>query len=131
MPYFNLKYGLRAQLNRDRLSNPHSQNTLYYMNDNIQDDVQHDLNLETGRLTWPEIQRHFALGLVLNVSKSLDLIEVARKFIADDKTTIEQWLDNGQIAKASDDDARLWHDTKMELWAVVTAPWVLVQEITS
>lgn len=101
------------------------------MNDNIQGDIQHNLNLETGQLTWREIQRHFARGLVLKVSSTLDLIDVASKFIADDKATIEQWLTNGQIAKASDDDAKLWSTTEMNLWAVVTAPWVLVQEVAS
>lgn len=101
------------------------------MNDNIQVDIQHNLNLETGRLTWPEIQRHFARGFVLKVSNSLDLIEVASKFITDDKITIEQWLSTGQVSKASDDDAELWSRTRMDLWAVVAAPWVLVQEVAS
>jgi len=95
------------------------------------DDEQHQqLNLETGQLYWEELQRHFARGVVINVNIELDLVEVALKFTQDDKETIETWLNNKLVARASDDDAKQWEKTKASFWAIVVAPWVIVQEIT-
>ncbi len=88
------------------------------------------LNLETGRLGWPELQRHFARGVVITLSGDMDLVEVASRFAQDDRASVEQWLGQGRIWRASDEDARHWSRTEPLFWAVVVAPWVLVQEIT-
>jgi len=37
------------------------------------------LNLETARITWPELERYFASGKVIHVAATLDLIEVAHQ----------------------------------------------------
>jgi hypothetical protein len=87
------------------------------------------LNLETGRLSWPEAERHFARGVVLKIAPELDLVEVAAAMAADDKTRFAHWLETGQVARASTEDALRWHSTQAEFWAVVVAPWVLAQEI--
>jgi len=87
------------------------------------------LNLETGRLTWAEAQRHFARGVVLKVAPELDLVEVAAAMAADDKAAFVRWLEAGLVARASTEDALRWHEAQAEFWAVVVAPWVLVQEI--
>ena len=47
-------------------------------------DLTHKLTLETARITWSELQRHFARGVVLVVHGQLDLIKVAVKFAEDD-----------------------------------------------
>lgn len=99
-----------------------------FMN-NSQQALNTKLNQETGRLTWPDLERHFARGVVIRVDAGLDLVEVAARMSMDDKAATRQWLDEGLVDKANDDDARRWHETKVEFWAVVTAPWVLVQEI--
>lgn len=91
-------------------------------------ELQQKMNLETGRLSWPELQRHFARGVVILVANDLDLVDVARSFVQDNKPAVEQWLNSGSIATASAADALRWHDTQAEFWAVVVAPWVLVQE---
>jgi hypothetical protein len=97
---------------------------------NLSDEtLKEQLNLETGQIAWPELQRHFARGVVVVVGPDLDLVEVAVKFVKDDKSAIEAWLNSGQIARASDENARLWAQTDMVFWAVVAAPWVLIQEI--
>ncbi|MBI3773103.1 MAG: DUF2288 domain-containing protein [Gammaproteobacteria bacterium] len=92
------------------------------------EEIRQKTNLETGRLSWPELQRHFARGVVIVVTGNLDLVEVARCFIQDNKASVEQWLNTGGIAHATDTDAQRWHETQAEFWAVVIAPWVLVQE---
>ena len=86
------------------------------------------LNAETGVLKWEELTPHFARGVVLRVSNNIDLIDVAEKIILDDKTSIEAWMNSGDVRRATDDDARDWVKREPEFWCVVSAPWVLAQE---
>ena len=86
------------------------------------------LNLETARLGWDELARHFARGSVIRVAATLDLVTVATAFATDDSEAVSRWLDGGQIAHADTDDARRWERERSTLWAVVVAPWVLAQE---
>ncbi len=86
------------------------------------------LNLETGRLDWAELQRYFARGNVLAVSRELDLIEVATALVRDDSDTVAEWKTRGQVRAARDEDARRWQRDAAGFWAVVVAPWVVVQE---
>ncbi|WP_455201937.1 DUF2288 domain-containing protein [Kaarinaea lacus] len=87
------------------------------------------LNLETGQISWPELQRYFARGVVIIVAKELDLVEVAKQFTLDNKNVVQPWVEKGLVKHASDEDAKRWHDTQQEFWAVVTAPLVLVQPV--
>lgn len=89
------------------------------------------LNLETGRLHWPELQRYFARGVVVVVNPELDLVETAACFVEDDKAKIETWINQGQITRAHDEHARRWAERESDFWAIVVTPWVLVQEINN
>jgi len=86
------------------------------------------LNTEAARIPWRELQRHFARGAILVIAADLDLIEVAVKMVRDQVSDIEAWRSNDQIRPAGDDDALAWLQRDAALWAVVAAPWVLVQE---
>ncbi|VAX14492.1 hypothetical protein MNBD_GAMMA24-870 [hydrothermal vent metagenome] len=86
------------------------------------------LNLESGEIDWSELQRHFARGVVIAVSPALDLVEAALKFVEDDRDTIENWLAMGQIKRADEEHAHRWNQNNALFWAIVVAPWVLVQE---
>jgi hypothetical protein len=86
------------------------------------------LNLETAKIGWAGIQRQFAKGLVLKVVPELDLIDTAARMIRDEKSSVEEWLQQGKIVQANTEDARRWNQEDPDLWAVVVAPWVLVQE---
>ena len=92
-------------------------------------DLFTQLNQETGKLGWKELERHFAHGVVVKVGVELDLVEVAAAMARDDKNKISTWMGNGLIARADDQDALRWGTDTQQLWAVVVAPWVLVQEI--
>jgi hypothetical protein len=85
------------------------------------------LNTETARIEWKELERHFARGVLLTVSPKLDLVEVGAHMIHDDKHIIDAWLESGELGKTSDEDAIGWSESEPSLWAVVVAPWVLVQ----
>ena len=91
------------------------------------EDIQQKLNFETAKIPWGEIQRHFARGVVLTVDRDIDLLGVAESIAGDDVETIRAWMENGLLHVATIDEARLWNDGQVELWAVVVAPWVLVQ----
>lgn len=99
------------------------------MNDSIEE-LRRRLNGETGKLGWNELERHFARGVLVKLGPGLDLVEVAAAMIRDDKAAVESWLASGRIARASGEDAVAWNARRPEFRAVVTAPWVLVQEIT-
>ena len=86
------------------------------------------INAETGQLAWKELERHFARGVVVKVRRGLDLVDVAARIAQDDKAAVERWLGEGQIARVSEQDAADWNERRPTFWAVVTAPWVLVQE---
>lgn len=89
---------------------------------------RHELNLETGRIAWVELQRHFASGRLVAVAATLDLVAVAQRFAADDKAAVQRWLADSTVHPVTDDEARDWLAREAWLWAVVTKPWVLVQE---
>lgn len=86
------------------------------------------LNAQTGRIGWPELSRHFARGVVVCVDAGEDLVAVAEAFVGDRADAIARLYDAGRLHRASDDDARRWQAEATGFWAVVVAPWVLVQE---
>ncbi len=93
-------------------------------------ELRQKLNLETGKLPWSELQRHFARGVVVVVGPQLDLIKVAAAFAEDDRRRIEQWIQQEQLVRAHDEHALKWTEQEPDFWSVVVAPWVIVQEIT-
>lgn len=86
------------------------------------------LNQETARIRWAELEPHFARGVVIRVSGELDLVAVAAAFANDDRAAVEAWLEAGIVNHLETETARDWRVRDPSLWAVVTAPWVLVQE---
>jgi hypothetical protein len=102
-------------------------------NDRIElntEELRQKINLETGQISWSELQKYFAKGNVIVVSPELDLIDVAARFAEDDKQTVGTWIASEMIKRALDDDAREWQERQSHFWSVVVAPWILVQEIT-
>lgn len=93
------------------------------------DQLKERLNQETGKLEWKELAPHFARGAVIAVDARLDLIEVAGCMIKDNKEKLKSWMDEGLVKRSTDDDAREWTEKKSIFWAVVAAPWVIVQEV--
>ncbi|MET4693337.1 DUF2288 domain-containing protein [Endozoicomonas lisbonensis] len=91
-------------------------------------EVKEKLNLETARISWKELERFFAQGMVLNVTGSLDLIEAGCAIAKDDTQQVQRWLKGEQLAKVSDQQALEWHELDTELWSVVVRPWILVQD---
>jgi hypothetical protein len=87
------------------------------------------LAAQSGVITWPELQRHFARGVLVVVLPPLDLLEVAAAMAEDDAALLGGWMQSSRVLRATDEHARQWELTQPDLRAVVVAPWVLVQAI--
>ena len=85
------------------------------------------LNRETSKIDWQALQRFYAQGAVLVVAAELDLVATAAAFAEDNAKQIAGLLEAGLLQKASESEAMTWLADKCEVWAVVVAPWVLVQ----
>lgn len=79
-------------------------------------DLRTKINLETARLPWSELQRHFAQGTVVYVSEELDLVDVAVRISHDDKESITKWMGEGKLGKVTDLQAQTWAAGDAELW---------------
>lgn len=86
-----------------------------------------NINNETSRIGWAELQRFFAGGWLIHVQPSLNLLDVAVAFSLDETEQVRQWLASGAVAKVSDEQARQWHRDQTVFWATVVKPWVLIQ----
>ena len=90
-------------------------------------DLRTKINLETARLPWAELARHFAQGTVVYVSEELDLVDVAVRVSHDDKTAVAAWMAEGKVGKVTDVQAQTWAQSEAMLWTSVVHPFVLVQ----
>lgn len=92
------------------------------------DELRARINNETGKIGWQELQPHFARGVVIHVAPGMDLVNVAVCLARDDRASFERWLCEGTVARVDEHLARDWVTRTPVFWAVVVAPWVLVQE---
>ena len=72
------------------------------------------LNTETARISWEELQPHFARGAAIYVAPDLDLIAVARHVAEDEAAPLKQWMEQGKFGAISDDMARTFLADKQE-----------------
>lgn len=85
------------------------------------------LNTETARISWQELQPHFARGATVYVSPDLDLINIA-KYMADDNITeLSPLVEAGKFGVVTEEQAHQFFINQQNMWALVVAPWVLIQ----
>lgn len=89
--------------------------------------LKDQLNRETAQIHWRELQRFFASGNALAVAPNLDLIAVASTLAEDRAEQVKQWLTQGLLGQVSDQQAQVWYEDDVLVWALVIRPWVLVQ----
>ena len=90
-----------------------------------------DMHGQTDQLAWSELARFFAAGKVLFIAEELNLVEVAAAVSADDTEQVSQWLELQQLSPVNDQQAADWQQSDQLMWAVVTAPWVLIQLVNA
>lgn len=83
---------------------------------------------ETAAISWPELERFFAKGIVLSVASDLDLVAVGEAISDDNKAQVQAWMQQGQLHNLDDKQALDYQTRNPDLWAVVISPWILVQE---
>jgi len=83
---------------------------------------------ELAEISFQELQKFFAKGILIKVAKHLDMVEVAIQIHADNTTQVKKWMDNQEIERAHDQHAQFWVENRSVLKAVTVAPWVLVQD---
>ena len=86
------------------------------------------LNEQAAVISWRELQRFFASGVAIVVERSLNLLDVAVAMTRDDSELLQPLLAQGLVAKVCDEQAGRWLEADVQVWSVVVAPWVLVQE---
>ena len=86
---------------------------------------------ETASISWKELQPFFAKGALLWVEPPLDLIEVAEAVAENDAAKVAAWMDATTVGKVSESKAMELVESDPLLWAVVVAPWVLIQNRAS
>ncbi|NNC99645.1 MAG: DUF2288 family protein, partial [Gammaproteobacteria bacterium] len=74
--------------------------------DSPQISLKQKLHSETAKISWLELQRFFAQGSVLLVSRDCDLIDVAVCFAEDQAEHLKPMFEDGRIAAPSNDQAR-------------------------
>ena len=94
------------------------------------DVLRANINNETSQINWSELQRFFAGGWLIYISNDSNLLDVAVAFSLDNKEEVSKWLTTGEIAKVSDEQAKLWYQQNTVFWSTVVKPWVLIQPIT-
>lgn len=92
-----------------------------------EESLEEKLNRDTARIDWLALAQFQQQKAVIEVDQQLDLIEVACHFARDDHAQVKQWLANSSVRKVDDELSQVWKDENREVWAVVVAPWVLVQ----
>ncbi len=88
-----------------------------------------NINNETSKISWLELQRFFAGGWLIYVDRQTNLLDVAVAFSQDEKDLVSKWLTSGEVAKVTDSQARLWHEKNTTFWSTVVKPWVLIQPV--
>ncbi len=83
---------------------------------------------ETAPISWQELQPFFARGALLWVDATMDLVEVALAVAQNEQAKVAAWLAAEQVSKVEERRAEDLLARDPKLWAVVVAPWVLIQE---
>ena len=97
------------------------------MNEKILASLRTELNEQTAQMRWSELQRYFAGGTLISVAPELDLIDAGARIAADDKASVQDWMNAGLLHRVSDAQALQWLAQDALLWTVVVKPWILVQ----
>lgn len=90
-----------------------------------------DLNRETSKIPWSELQKFFAQGLCVHIDASLDLLETVAEITLDNKAFLEDLMQRELAGPVADADATRWLAEDIQVWAVVVAPYIFVQKVAT
>lgn len=88
-----------------------------------------DLNKETSKMPWSQMQKFFASGSTIYVSNEFDLLDIASDLVMDNNARIKALMDDAHIHNVNDEQAAHWLSQDTNMWVVVLEPYVLVQPV--
>lgn len=94
------------------------------------DELTAKINRETAKIRWSELQKFFAQGRALHVTKGQDLVQIAKWMAEDNAEALKPLMSSGKLGQVNDQTATQWLEDDQLVWAVVSAPWVLVQALS-
>ena len=92
------------------------------------DQLRAEFHSQTAKVSWQDLQTHYARGAVVMVETELDLVEVAMQLRVDNKAQFELWMAEGRVSGITDEHGQRLFDDNPLVWTVVVPPWVLVQQ---
>jgi len=92
------------------------------------EEIKVKLLAETAKVTWQELEKFFARGVLLRVSKEHDLVEVAAQMACDESDAIAALMQTEGLVEVDINQAKIWSKQDADLWTVVVSPWVIVQQ---
>lgn len=88
-----------------------------------------ELQQECAAISYSEIERFFAKGMLVLVANDANIIDVALQVQADDTKALELLISQKKVIRVHDEHAIKWSQENSQLLAVTAVPWLLVQEI--
>jgi len=83
----------------------------------------------TGDVDWEYVKPHFDAGNVIYLDPCLDIEEVGKAFINDDKESVQAWKKKGDIVIPSHHHAQWWEHDETRFMSAIVHPFVLIQPI--
>lgn len=84
------------------------------------------LKEECGTSPWVLLQAHYKRGALVYLDPSLDILEVGVAVIEDDKSKVEQWVNQKKMTPFP----QMLADSEPLMKCLVAQPWVLAQEVS-
>jgi hypothetical protein len=97
------------------------------MMSNIVEQFKKDL----AEVTWRDLRVHLQREAIITVDAGLDLIVVAAAVAGDVSQQVQQWLEQGQLGKPSEEQLENWEREQDTLFRLlIVQPFILVQDVS-
>ena len=84
--------------------------------------LRQEFHSQTARINWHDLQTYYAHGSVVWIDPGQNLVEVAVQLGMDNTAQFQRWIEAGEVAPVSQEQAQAWYEANQELWAVVAPP---------
>lgn len=84
----------------------------------------------TGDVDWEYVEPHFRAGNIIYIDPCLNLFEVGKAFLADDKDAVQAWKKKGDIVIPGNHHAQWWEHDQSRFTAAIVHPFVLIQPLS-
>ena len=94
-------------------------------------DLRTELTENLDEAEWDWLIPHVQRDAVIVVAQDLDLLDVGVAIASDQIPSVQQWIDQGLVAKPSETQLGNWNsDRTKRFQTLIIQPYVLIQEMT-